>query len=105
MSFTAKSTVKYRLLAAVSAVRAFAYAHASAATVVLVPRRALTLATIRVSRRGLRGAGMLEYALIALISIAIFLAIRGPLVEFFQGLTERIDNEINEDGETPMDDL
>lgn len=103
MSFTEKSTVKSRLLAAGSAVRAFTYAHASAAAAILAPRRALTLATIRVSRRGLRGAGMLEYALIALISIAIFLAIRGPLVEFFQGLTERIDTEINEDGETPLD--
>lgn len=103
MSFTEKSTITYRLRAAVSAVRAFAYTHASAAAAVLAPRRALTLATIRVSRRGLRGAGMLEYALIALISIAIFLAIRSPLVEFFQGLTERIDTEINEDGETPID--
>lgn len=103
MSFTEKSTVKSRLLAAGSAVRAFTYAHASVAAAILAPRRALTLATIRVSRRGLRGAGMLEYALIALISIAIFLAIRGPLVEFFQGLTERIDTEINEDGETPLD--
>jgi Flp pilus assembly pilin Flp len=93
------ASVSSRLVHAVSSLRAFAYLHARDVAVMLcAPRRSVVLAVAR-SRR--RGAGMLEYALIALISIAIFFAIRTPLTEFFTSLTERIDTEINEDGETP----
>lgn len=48
-----------------------------------------------------RGAGMLEYALIALISIAVFLVLRDRLVTFFGTLMDRIQGEINEKSPTP----
>jgi Flp pilus assembly pilin Flp len=48
-----------------------------------------------VRARGRRGAGMLEYSMIALISIAVFAALRQFFPTFFEGITKSITERFN----------
>lgn len=61
------------------------------------PRQTLALARVR-SRRG---AGMLEYAMVALISIAVFAALFQFFPGFFETITSRISERFNGTGNTP----
>lgn len=50
------------------------------------------------SRSGRRGAGMLEYALIAALAVGVFIFLRG----FFAGLFERLTGQIDKKLENPI---
>lgn len=52
------------------------------------------LALIPVRTR--RGAGMLEYALIALISIGVFVALNNFFPDFFQGILDNIQDQFDD---------
>lgn len=48
--------------------------------------------------RARRGAGMLEYAMVALISIAVFAALFQFFPGFFKGITDSITSRFNDAG-------
>jgi hypothetical protein len=52
------------------------------------------LLPVRVRTR--RGAGMLEYALIALISIGVFVALNEFFPDFFQGILDNIQDQFDD---------
>jgi len=83
-TFTAKTRTALRSL------EALAFSTLVSLGLVLSPG-ALQLAVARPRRRG---AGMLEYALVALISVGIWLVLRGYLSGLFSRLTGDIDNQI-----------
>ena len=72
-----------------------------AAIATILTATAMTVSGVRpvlAPVRTRRGAGMLEYAMVALISIAVFAALFQFFPEFFKGITESITKRFNDAG-------